>query len=192
MSDITALAGRVAGFLVFASYVPFILAILSKKVSPSRVTWFIWFGVNGLIASSSYALGARETIWVALGDGLGSLAIGMLALKYGEGGWTRLDRRCLVGVGLSALLWWWFNSPLIALCANIAIDLIGIILNARKSHHKPDGKELIAWGLFFLGSAANMFAINRWTFAIALYPISQIVGIGLIAVIVFRSKRNSD
>jgi len=189
MPNITAIAGIVAGILSFAAYIPLVLAIKSKKARPNRATWIIWSMVTILITISYYASGARDTIWVPLIYGICSFIIAILSLKHGEGGWTPFDRWCLAGAGLSALLWWCFNSPLIALFMNVTIDFIGALPTIRKSYHDPESEDRITWGLFFAGSIANVFAINKWTFVIALYPILQVVIIGIIAGLVFKRRK---
>ncbi|MDD2758289.1 MAG: hypothetical protein PHD72_02855 [Patescibacteria group bacterium] len=189
MPDIAAVAGWVAGILSLVAYIPFILAILAKKARPNRATWIIWAIVSCIIAVSYYASGARETVWVPVCYSLGSTIIAVLSIKYGEGGWTRFDRSCLAGAGLGLLLWWWFKSPLIALFMNIAIDFIGALPTIRKSYLEPDGEDRATWALFLGSSIANVIAINKWTFTIALYPVIQISLISLITALVFRRKR---
>ncbi|MFA6365385.1 MAG: hypothetical protein WCW78_03215 [Candidatus Paceibacterota bacterium] len=95
MYDIKAVFGVLAGLFSIASYVPYIRSILNPKggTKPNRASWFIWAGVSGIIAVSSYASGARETIWVPIGYVIGSSIIALFSIKYGEGGWTPFDQK---------------------------------------------------------------------------------------------------
>ncbi|MEK7516302.1 MAG: hypothetical protein AAB562_01770 [Patescibacteria group bacterium] len=189
MSDITAVAGTVAGILSLAAFAPYILAILRKKTKPSRATWWIWTVVGFMLGASYYSSGANHTIWVPASCIIGSFITAVLSLKYGEGGWTRFDRGCLLGAGVSVALWWMFSSPLIALLINLSIDFMGALPTIRKSYYEPEGEDRTAWAMFFAGNTANLFAVESWSFAIAAYPIYMFLCSGAIAVLVFLRLR---
>ncbi len=190
MPDITAVAGQVAGILALAAFVPYVLAILRGETKPNRATWWIWAVVGFMLGASYYSSGANHTIWVPVSYVVGPLVIAVLSLKYGEGGWTRFDRMCLLGAGISVVLWWIFGSPLIALCINLFIDFLGALPTIRKAYHKPEGEDRAAWALFVAGDIANLFAVERWTFAIAAYPVYMFLCGGVIAILVFFRPRN--
>ncbi|MEK9158471.1 MAG: hypothetical protein AAB673_00525, partial [Patescibacteria group bacterium] len=119
MPELTAMAGKVAGILTLASFVPYIISILRKKTIPNRATWFIWTVVGFMCGASYYSAGASHTFWVSASYMIGPLVTFVLSLKYGEGGWTRFDRVCLLVAGISLGLWWVFSSPRIALVINL-------------------------------------------------------------------------
>src|SRR3989338_874742 len=96
MIDCTSL-GIVAGILSFVAYALYIFTTLIGKTKPNRATWWVLTLVGLMIATSYYAGGARDTIWVALSYVLGPAIIAVLSLKYGEGRWERLDQVCLTG-----------------------------------------------------------------------------------------------
>src|SRR5258707_594803 len=113
MEDLRPLIGQVAGALALAGFVPYVVSILRRQTVPSRTTWWIWTVVGAMLCASYYAAGARESIWVPVGYALGPLVTALLALRYGEGGWSRFDRACLAGSALSLVLWGVSGSPLV-------------------------------------------------------------------------------
>jgi len=166
-----ALAGQLAGFLVFIAYVPYVLGTMRGPTKPNRATWFIWSIVNIIIAASYWKAGAENTILVPLLNAFGTTLIALLSLKYGEGGWTKLDRACLFASGISLVLWWLSGNPVIALTINILIDAIGAIPTIMKTYHDPKHENRYAWSIWLAAYFVNLFAIGSWTYAIAAYPI---------------------
>ncbi|MDP3725980.1 MAG: hypothetical protein Q8R36_02160 [bacterium] len=185
MSDITAVAGKIAGIVCVIAYYPYIRAILRGETTPNRATWWIWTVVGFMLGASYFSSGANHTIWVPVVFIIGPLAVAILSIKYGEGGWTRFDRRCLLGAGVSLVLWWIFSSPLIALLINLFIDFMGVLPTIRKAYHKPESENRTAWTLFFAGNTVNLFAVESWTFAISVYPIYMFLGSGLLVAFLF-------
>ena len=190
MPDITAVAGKVAGILCLVALVQYVIAILRKETKPNRATWWIWTVVGFTLGASYYSSGANHTIWVPVSYIIGPFAIAILSMKYGEGGWTWFDRICLLGAGVSVILWWIFSSPLVALVINLFIDFLGALPTIRKSYYKPEGEDRTAWIMFLVGNAVNLFAVEKWSFAIAAYPIYMFVTDCVIVSLLFLRPRS--
>lgn len=186
MEALSSWIGGVAGLISFVAFVPYIHSTWRRRTRPNRATWWIWTLVGFLLAGSYYASGARHTVWVAVSFALGPLVIAVLSLKRGEGGWTRLDRTCLLGALVSLLLWWFSHSPLIALLFNLIIDMLGAIPTVRKSYLEPQGESLVAWILFLVGNGLNLFAVEVWRFAIVIYPAYMFVLSAVMTLLLLR------
>jgi hypothetical protein len=171
MGNWQATIGVVAGFLSILCFVPYIVTILQGKTKPNRATWWIWVILSFVISASYYSTGAGNTIWLPVCGGVGQFIIAILSLKYGEGGWNRFDRLCLLGVGISLLFWWQFNSSLIALLFNILIDFLGALPTIKKSYYQPETENILTWSLYLAASAINLFAIEHWSFALTVFPV---------------------
>jgi len=194
MSDIKTIAGWVAGILSFAAYIPYAWAIIKtrnseKPVKPNRATWAIWTVVGLMLLASYRSAGASFTIGVPIAYALCGITIFLLSLKYGEGGWTNLDRWCLAVAAGSAIVWWLTGSPLVALVANLGIDLVGGLPTIKKVYLNPASESCTAWTMFFLGNVANLFAVEHFTFAIATYPIYMFLACGTMVVLLFLKQR---
>ncbi|MBU7586436.1 MAG: hypothetical protein KAF91_26830 [Nostoc sp. TH1S01] len=171
MAGWQATIGAVAGFLSILCFVPYIITILQGKTKPNRATWWIWVILSTVISASYYSSGAGNTVWLPVCGGIGQLIVAILSLKHGEGGWSRFDRLCLLGVGISLLLWWQFNSPLIALLLNILIDFLGALPTIKKSYYEPQTENSLTWSLYLAASTLNLFAIESWSFTLSAFPL---------------------
>jgi hypothetical protein len=189
MPPFPVLAGWIAGALSLLAFVPYIVAILRGQTTPNRATWWIWTTTGGVLLASYYFSGAETTIWVAVSYFVASLATAVLSIPYGEGGWTRLDRGCLLGAGTGLLLWWLFDSPVVALVATLGVDFSGAIPTIRKAYLAPHTEDRLAWALFIAGNTFNLLAVDRWEFAIAIYPIYMFLASGTISALVLRPRR---
>lgn len=127
--------------------------------------------VGVMIAISYRAIGADSTMWVPISYVIGPLGTAVLSIKFGEGGWTKLDRTCLLGVGIGLILWGVARSPDLTLGMNIGIDFLGALPTIRKSIHDPYSEDQFSWLLFALSSIVNLLAIDQWGWSIAIYPI---------------------
>lgn len=188
MFEITDIAGKMAGIVTVAAFIAYGIVILKGKAIPNRATWFIWIVVAIIEAITYYAVGARDTMWIAIGFIVGNSIIAILSLKYGEGGWTGLDRICLIGSGISIILWWILNSPFIALLTILFIGFLGALPTIRKSYYEPEKESKMAWTLFSAGSIINLLAVKPWAFEIYVYPVYIFLINTIIAILVLRPK----
>jgi hypothetical protein len=189
MDDIASIAGKLAGIISLAAYIPYILSILRKETKPNRASWIIWAIVSTIIALSYREAGASYAFLAPVGYVIGSTLVFILSIRYGVGGWTSFDRKCLIGAAVSLVLWKFFDSPMSALLINLLINLLGTLPTARKAWYQPETESKVAWSLFSLGSLVNLFAVENWTFSMAVYPVSMIFLIGIVTVPVLWTKR---
>lgn len=181
--------GIIAGALSFSAYVLYIVSMWRGECRPNRFTWLALTAIGFGVAVSYYATGARQTMWIALAYVIGPLIISILSFKYGEGGWTKLDRICLLGVAVSLLLWWIFSSPLIALVVNILVDFFALIPTITKSALRPRGEDRVAWLIEVLANVINLFALEQWTFSLVVYPAYLILVNAGIVILLFWPRK---
>ncbi|MGW8304196.1 MAG: tetratricopeptide repeat protein [Desulfobacterales bacterium] len=192
MHEIASVAGKLAGIISLAAYVPYILSVLRKETKPNRASWIIWAVVSTIIALSYREAGASYAFLAPVGYVIGSTIVFILSIRHGVGGWTSFDRKCLIGAAISLVLWKFFDSPMSALLINLLINLLGTLPTARKAWYQPETESKVAWSLFSLGSIVNLFAVESWTFSMAVYPVSMIFLIGIVTVPVLWTKRPRD
>lgn len=188
--DVKSVLGLIAGLIAFFAYVVYIISILKGKTKPNRVTWWIW-AFMGLVLALSYQLsGAVNTVWVPYVEFLGPFSIALLSIKYGEGTLeNKTDLFCFVGAVVSIILWVIFNNPVIALVTNLAIDSFAIVPTIKKSYLRPEGEDFWAWFGTGMADTLNMFAVERFTFAILVYPIYMLVSDLIIILILLLRKK---
>jgi hypothetical protein len=189
MHEIASIAGKLAGIISLSAYAPYILSILRKETKPNRASWIIWAIVSTIIALSYREAGASYAFLAPVGYVIGSTIVFIFSIRHGVGGWTPFDRKCLIGAAISLVLWKIFDSPMSALLINLLINLLGTLPTARKAWYQPETESKVAWSLFSLGSIVNLFAVENWTFSMAVYPVSMIFLIGIVTVPVLWTKR---
>jgi hypothetical protein len=160
-----------AGVILFAGAPPYFIDILKGKTKPERATWFIW-SVLGTIAfvSQVAAHGAWSILFVGL-DALGSVLVFLLALKYGVGGWTRLDKIALAIAAGGVLLSFVAKQPIPALVGIVLADMSGVVLTVRKTFLDPKSETSITW--FFVGTASLLgaFSVGKISLVLLIYPV---------------------
>ena len=189
-TDVKVIFGVIAGIIAFTAYIVYIISIFRGKTKPNRATWWIWTFMGLVVGLSYYASGAENTIWVPFVEFIGPLSIALLSIKYGEGGLdNRTDLICLFGAVFSVILWIIFNNPVIALVSSLAVDSFAIIPTIKKSYLRPEGEDFWAWFGTGMADSLNMFAVERFTFAILLYPIYMLVSDLIIIFILLLRKK---
>lgn len=184
--DVQSLFGIVAGIVAFATFPIYILSIVRGSTRPSRVTWWI-LGLSGsLLAASYYASGARDTTWIAIAYAIGYFSIAIFSLRYGYGTWTKMDTVLLTLALVSGGLWWFLDSPLIALYGTIVIDILGIAPTIYKTYREPQTESRTAWFLDFIAAVFALLAVEQWTFNIAVYPVYLLLTNCIILLLILR------
>lgn len=168
MAEVFAIA---SALILVAGAPPYLIDILKHKTKPERATWFIWSVLGTIAFFSQLSLhGGWSLLFVGF-DGLGSIVVFLLSLKYGVGGWTRLDKAALVIAALGVAISFVAHSPTIALCGVVLADVSGVVLTIRKTFLDPSSETTITW--FFIGTSALLGALSvgKMQFSVLLYPI---------------------
>ena len=186
MKQMHQIIGIISGLLEFIGGFTYAYAIIKGKTKPSRATWFIWSLAGVMIFSTYYASGAETTLWQPAAAVLWNIAFAFLSLKFSIGGLTKTDIFCFVGSLLSALLWALTNNPVIALTWIVTVGAIGSIPTIVKVHKNSTKEDSLTWALWFSAAFLNVIAINKFSYANAVYPVECAVVIGVIFGLVGR------
>ncbi len=185
----TTVFGIVAGILSFSAYLFYIRTILKGETKPNRATWFIWSIIGVILVFSYKASGAEETIWVPVSEAIAPTIIALLSIKYGVGGTDKLDIICLIASFISLLMWYVFDSALIALVTNLFIDFFAALPTIKKSIYNPKEEDKFAWSITETGNLFNLFAINNMSFGVIVYPIYTFILDGIITSLLYRKTK---
>jgi Na+/H+ antiporter NhaC len=192
MADIYSSIGMLAGVIEFIGFLPYILDTLNRRITPNKATWIIWAVLGIIIAASYYASGARDTAWMPIASAIGILIVALLSLKYGEEGWTLLDKTCLIGAGTGLALWWYTSDPELAYGITTIVDAIGALPTIKKAYDRPESERNIAWLLFFVACTLNLLAIRQWTPIVAFYPVYVFFLNSTMSTLVFLRRTGSN
>lgn len=167
------LAGALAGILLVPAFGLYVFSIIKRTTKPNRVTWWILALISTVVVLSYHGVGARNTIWLPIAYAAGYIFIALLSLKYGDGPFSLsiLDRVSLAGGVVSAVAYWFAQSPQLALLLSVLTEFIALVPTAVKSYEKPETEDRWAWIIGTIASLVNLFAIGEWSLGIAGYPI---------------------
>lgn len=164
-----------------SSFVYFI-AILKGQAKPHRTTRLVFLVISTVTTFSLFVQGNQVAVWLAGISMLQSLIIFSLSIKYGMGGWSKLDIFCLFTALVGITAWQLTQNPIIALYFAIGADFIGIVPTLMKTFHYPKTE---VWTFYFLDVCAgicNLLATEKLVFDQYLYPFYIIV-VNLIMVL---------
>lgn len=179
-------AGVIAGLISFTAFLPYAWDTVRGTARPNRATWVIWTVVGSILFASYSAAAGGPARWVPLSDALGPALMAVLSIRYGEGGWRRLDAGCLTLAGLSLIGWTLTGSPMLSLGVNLLLDLLGALPTVRNAFHHPADEPPFVWRLFFLGNVLNLLAIDHWGWHSAAYPLYVVLVSGLVNALICR------
>ena len=129
--------------LIFGLITPIIgiTSIFKGVYKPQRMTKFIYLIISVVIIASMVFSNDTSAIYLALVQGLATLGIFTLSLKYGVGGVGKLDLGVLVLALLAIVGWKTTNNPFVGLYLSVFADAVGIIPTLPKIYKDPHSEE---------------------------------------------------
>jgi len=182
--------GYISLLLFMFSVVPYVRSILKGDTKPQRVTWLIWTVLVFIAFFSQLAKGATWSLLLTVGDAITIVIVFIFSIKYGVGGFRKLDILSLIGAGVSLLLWYLTNEPTVALFLIILIDIIGSNLTILKTWKNPETENWIGWAMCGVGGVFGILSVGSFNFILLSYPIYICLLNSLMAIIIL-SRKNS-
>ena len=170
------IVGYTAGAITIIAVLVYLSAIIKGKVHSNKLTWAVWSLVTLMICVYYYqTVGLVSSIWVSIAYFFGTLLTFILLLKYGgKGQWSWVEKMALTGVFITLFFRIIFNSPLIALALTMLIDAIGAIPLIVTVYKDFKNDYRLAWLLGLTSNIVNLFAVEKWDFGNAGYPIYMV------------------
>lgn len=184
--------GMLAGIVGILGFVPYAFGIINRTTIPNKATWIVWAVLGAVIAASYYYAGAVESAWVPIAYSFGIFVIAILSLKYGQEGWTVLDKGCLAGAALGLAMWGLTGEPVSALYIATLVDAMGSLPTIKKTYEEPGSESKSAWALFTVAAVLNLFAIREWTLASASYPVYLVILDVVMLALIFRKTGGEE
>ncbi len=190
MTDIGNIAGTITAIVSVLSYIPYIVSVIKKQTTPNRATWFIWFASAVLLYVSYAETGANhQQLLLPLSYVIGEGVVALLSIKFGEGGWSTLDRFSITCSAIMLILSFYFVNPVIVFMAIVLVDFFGTIPTLKKSFQRPWSENKSAWLLVFAATTVNLFTISSIRFVLLLYPLYMFITNGIIAIFVLNFQK---
>ncbi len=186
-----AVLGVLSALLAVVDTVPYIRDVRRGSTRPQRATWLIW-SVLGIAAFAAQAAHGANWSLVMIGTQAVLMTIVfLLAIPSGEGGLRPIDLAmlCLAAVGLVG--WAIADEPVVATIFVVIADAIGLGLMVPKTVRDPESETLLTFALAAVGALLSTISVGELDPALLLYPGYMAVGNGLIAAIIWTSRRRS-
>lgn len=161
-------------FLIAAP--PYIIDTIRGKTRPERATWLIWTILSVIALVSQIKLGATWSLIITAVDVFGSAIVFVLALWFGVGGWTKLDRLVLAIATLGVLGSVIAKQPLVALLSVMIADASGAVLTIRKTYQDPDSETTASWLLMGTSGLFSALSVGQLNLQLLLYPVYLSLG----------------
>lgn len=182
MESSTILIGTSISLALIAPIV-YAASMVQGRSKPARMTRFIVWLAAFISFISLWADGSQGAIWLAGVFAVRNFFLLLMSFKYGVGGWSRIDKICLVLAILGLIGWQVFGDPLIALIFAIVADFVGFIPAFVKTYKQPDSEGPMFYWIETAAVILNIIVIGMWTVDL-LFPayilLSNIVMLALI------------
>lgn len=165
------LLGVLSGIINLLGAGFYIRDVLRHKIVPERATWLVWAVVGGIAFISQQSIGAQASLWFVGLQTLGVAIIWALALKFGEGGFTKKDSSILILALPGIVLWQITNNPLLSLVVVVAVRSVAVIATIRKTYQYPESETVLPWVLFAIAAICAAISVGEIRFDLLLYPI---------------------
>lgn len=163
-------------------------AILEGKARPHRTTYLVLSLITALATASLFAQQDKVALWLAVASTLQCLVTFGLSIKYGMGGWGKIDIVCLIIALLGIVLWQTTKNPIVALYASILADFTGMIPALVKTFLFPETEIWAYYGFNVIAGLCTVLAIREVSLQSVSYPLYILV-INLVMVVIIRRKQ---
>lgn len=164
-------------------------AILKGEAKPHRTTRLVLLIITSLATVSLFAQNDTVAIWLAGVSTLQSILIFSLSIKYGMGGWSKIDKLCLVIALSGIVLWQTTKDPSLALYASILADFVGMVPALIKTFRFPETEIWTFYALDVLAGFFSLLAVKSFTLQQFSYPLYIILINMLMVVLSLRRKK---
>lgn len=177
-----------SNILVFSSYLIYEWAMVKGKAKPHRTTRFVLFLITTLGFLSLYAQGDRVVVWFLGICSIQSLVMLIMSLKYGMGGWAKIDIMCLIIALSGIVLWKVTDNPALGLYAAVTADLFGMVPALIKTYKLPDTEFWLSYVFDLSSITLTGLAIRNGGFNDYLYPVYLLLVNGIMMILIFRNN----
>jgi hypothetical protein len=181
--------GYTSGILMMLSVIPYAISIFKFHTKPQRMTWLIWSLLTLIALFSQWAEGGTWSLLLTVGDSIAIFIVFILSIKFGVGGFRKIDIISLTGAICSLILWYITKNPAIALFLIILTDFMGAHLTIQKAWRYPASENWLGWAMCGLGGLLGTLAVGEWNFVLISFPIYICLINSLVAgIVLWRNK----
>ena len=157
--------------VIFAAYLIYEWSIIVGRTRPHRTTRFVLLIITALGFASLIAQHDRAAVWLIGICAVHSAIVFLMSLKYGMGGYEKIDLVCLAIAILGIAVWKLTDDPAIGLYASVAADFTSMIPALNKTYKQPHTEYWLSYIFDIVASLLTLAAVTDWQIQSTLYPL---------------------
>lgn len=165
--------GALAIALTVAGFLPYVIAIVRRRIRPHALSWTIWGAVTFIVFTAQSQAGGGAGAWTNGVSGLLSLSIAVLAflnMRSHPEAITRSDWFFFTAALSSLPLWYLTADPLWAVVLLTTVDVLGFGPTLRKAYHRPHEEGVFFFLAFTARNGVAILALEHYSLATVLFP----------------------
>lgn len=179
----------ISTILALISPLVYTKAILKGEAKPHRTTRLVLLIITSLATISLFAQNDTVAIWLAGVSTVQSILIFSLSIRYGMGGWSKMDIFCLMIALSGIILWQTTKDPSLALYASILADFVGMVPALIKTFRFPETEIWTFYALDVMAGFFSLLAVKSFALQQFVYPLYIIlINLCMVALALRRKK----
>ncbi len=187
--------GVLSGIISTFAYLPYIRDTIAGRTQPQRASWLIWSVLGSIAFFSQVYEGAGASLWFAGVQVSGTIAVFLLSIFLGVGGFlSRRDCAVLICAAMGLVIWYFTETAIYALIITISISLLGGAVTVVKAYQDPDSETMSTWLLSFIAATCAIVSVGTPDGVILAYPLYLFTLNGAIvgAMVLSRMRAAAD
>ncbi len=179
----------IASVLAIIGNVPYLRAIIKKKVQPHPYTWLVWSLVSCIIFFGQVAKGAGIGALPTAASEIFTVLIFFFSLRHGFKNIKRIDTLflCLALVGI--VPWILTDDPTVSVVIAVGIDLIAFMPTIRKTYLHPRTEAPLLYFTNIVRHILMLFSLQAYNLATTLHSIAMITTNSIMTVLTLRKEK---
>ncbi|CCN45578.1 conserved hypothetical protein [Vibrio nigripulchritudo MADA3029] len=176
--------------LTFVAFVPYIKSTISGATKPHVFSWIIWGTTTGIVFFAQLEAKGGIGAWPIGVSGAITILVAFLAfIKCSDISITRTDWVFFLAALTSLPFWYFTADPLWAVVVLTTVDLLGFGPTIRKAYDFPHDENVPFFLLFMARNTFALLALEHYSVATVLFPLSVSIACLLLLVMVSYRRR---
>ncbi len=181
--------GILAVLIGLSSYIPYFHDLFAGKTKPHAFSWLIWSILSGLAFAAQIVERGGVGAGVTGISALACLIIFIFAWHRGNHDFPKVDWFFLLMAFVALLLWGYTKDPTASVILITLTDTLAFLPTFRKSYFRPYQETISTYALSSLKWLLGFWALENFTVATALYPLSGVITNCLFVTLVLVRRR---